>query len=302
MSDTSDTTLPPQEEHPESTQNGAPPYRAASSSSLYVSPQYLSGGRRSLPGIAIRAYGLGIALGCCGLVAAQLAYFQYTIWRAPCFVAVLAMFHYLEFDMTARYNPPDAGTASFLLLSNGMAYSIAHSTAMLEMLLRHWLRSCYRPEWLTMPFEMPHLLPTIPSSASVATGFFLICLGQVVRSVAMRQAKTNFNHIVQYYKKEDHVLVTNGVYSLSRHPSYFGFFWWALGTQLVLGNHFCFAAYAVVLWNFFSHRTMRKSNDAVCRGTSLIQIADEERHLISFFGPSYEEYRRRTPILIPFIG
>ena len=259
MSDTSDTTSPPQEEHPESTQNGAPPYRAASSSSsLYISPQYLSGARRSLPGIAIRAYGLGIAVGFCSLLAAELAYFDYTVWRAPWFIAVLAVFHYLEFDMTARYNPPDAGTASFLLLSNGMAYSVAHSTAMLEMLLRHWLQSQYKPDWLILPFEISQLLPTVPNYAPVAVGFFLICLGQFVRSVAMRQAKTNFNHIVQYYKKDDHVLVTDGVYSLSRHPSYFGFFWWALGTQLVLGNPFCFAAYAAVLWKFFSHRIMRK--------------------------------------------
>ena len=258
MSDTSSSTSPTHDEHPESIQNGAPPYRSASASSTYVSPQYLPGGRRSLPGISIRAYGLGVALGFCSLLAAQLAYFDYTIWRGPCFIAVLAVFHYLEFDMTARYNPPDAGTASFLLLSNGMAYSVAHSTAVLELLLRHWLQSENKPDWLTMPFEIPRLLPTVPSYAPIAVGFFLIVFGQVIRSAAMRQARTNFNHIVQFYKKDDHVLVTNGVYSLSRHPSYFGFFWWALGTQLMLGNHFCFVAYAAVLWKFFSHRIMRE--------------------------------------------
>lgn len=211
-----------------------------------------------MSGISIRAYGLGIAFGFCSLLAVELAYVGYTVWRAPCFVAVLAAFHYLEFDMTARYNPPDASTASFLLLSNGMAYSVAHSTAMLEMLLRLWLQSEYRPDWLRMPFGLSFLLPTLPPYVLVAAGFFLIFLGQVVRSAAMQQAKTSFNHIVQYYKKDDHVLVTNGVYSFLRHPSYFGFFWWALGTQLMLGNQFCFVAYAAVLWKFFSHRIMRE--------------------------------------------
>ena len=257
MSNRSNTASPTQEERPESLQNGSPTYDAPSSS-VYVSPQYLPGGRRSLPGISIRAYGLGIALGFCSLLSVELACFGYTIWRAPCFIAVLAIFHYLEFDMTARYNPSDAGTASFLLLSNGMAYSFAHSTAVAEVLLRHWLQSDYKPGWLVMPFHIPNVLPTVPDSVPVALGFFLIILGQLVRSAAMRQAKTNFNHIVQYYKKEDHVLVTRGVYAFSRHPSYFGFFWWALGTQLMLGNHFCFVAYAATLWKFFSHRIMRK--------------------------------------------
>lgn len=79
-------------------------------------------------------------------------------------------------------------------------------------------------------------------------------LGQTIRSVAMAQAGSNFNHTVQVTRREGHVLVTGGVYSVLRHPSYFGFFWWGLGTQLVLGNGVCFVAYAVVLWRFFSGR------------------------------------------------
>ena len=75
----------------------------------------------------------------------------------------------------------------------------------------------------------------------------------------MGTAKANFNHIVQWTKKADHVLVTDGVYAFSRHPSYFGFFWWGLGTQLLLGNRICFVIYAVVLWKFFHHRITRKS-------------------------------------------
>lgn len=112
----------------------------------------------------------------------------------------------------------------------------------------------------------------------------LILLGQSFRSIAMKQAGTSFNHIVQSNKKEDHILITSGVYAISRHPAYFGFFWWGLGTQLVLGNLICFVAYAAILWRFFAHR---------------IQV--EERHLVNFFGGAYEEYRKTTPILIPFI-
>lgn len=70
----------------------------------------------------------------------------------------------------------------------------------------------------------------------------------------MLHAGSNFNHLVQKEKKVGHVLVTGGVYRYLRHPSYFGFFWWGLGTQVVLGNAVCLVGYAVVLWRFFRRR------------------------------------------------
>lgn len=70
----------------------------------------------------------------------------------------------------------------------------------------------------------------------------------------MIQAGTNFNHVVQQRKRDEHELVTSGLYAWFRHPSYFGFFWWALGTQLALGNAACFVVYAGFLWRFFKRR------------------------------------------------
>lgn len=37
---------------------------------------------------------------------------------------------------------------------------------------------------------------------------------------------------VQYERHEEHKLVTNGVYNFMRHPSYVGWFYWSLGTQV----------------------------------------------------------------------
>ena len=70
----------------------------------------------------------------------------------------------------------------------------------------------------------------------------------------MIHAGSNFNHLIQSKKKQGHVLVTGGIYKHLRHPSYFGFFWWGLGTQVVLGNTVCLVGYAVVLWRFFRRR------------------------------------------------
>ncbi|KAF7164896.1 hypothetical protein CNMCM6106_001281 [Aspergillus hiratsukae] len=110
-------------------------------------------------------------------------------------------------------------------------------------------------------------------------------LGQTIRTLAMKQAGTNFNHTVQVERQEGHTLVRHGVYAVLRHPSYFGFFWWGMGTQLVLGNVVCFVGYAAVLWNFFYNRIKR-----------------EEKFLISFFGDEYVEYMKRTWVGIPGIS
>jgi protein-S-isoprenylcysteine O-methyltransferase len=239
-------------ELPESSQNGGSHLQPLQ----FRTPDapYLPGGKKSLAGISIRAFSLGIALGVTGIAAAQLACFEIALWRAPFFIATLALFHYLEFDSTARFNPSDAKVSSFLLSANGSAYNIAHTAALTELLIRHWLYSDFKPSWLRLPLKIPPLFPSVSSAVPVSVGLALIIIGQYVRTAAMAEAGKNFNHIVQSTKKDDHVLVTSGIYAFSRHPSYFGFFWWGLGTQLVLGNPICFLAYAVVLWKFFANR------------------------------------------------
>lgn len=64
-------------------------------------------------------------------------------------------------------------------------------------------------------------------------------------------AKSNFHHLIQVRKQESHQLVTHGVYSFDRHPSYLGYFLFSLAGQLILGNPVSFIAYAWVLWKFF---------------------------------------------------
>ena len=250
-----------------------------------ISPDYMPNGRKSLSGIAEHAFCLGLVLGVSLMLALQLAYAEHYLWRIPFFFSILAVFHFLEFDTTARYNPPDAKVSSFLLFSNGRAYNIAHTTAIIEVLLRYWLVA---GDYLTFKILPEAVAVTLHQSffaLPVVLGIVLVGLGQAFRSLAMKQAGTSFNHVVQSSKKEDHVLVKSGVYWVSRHPAYFGFFWWGLGTQLVLGNPICFVAYAAILWKFFSHRIMH-----------------EEKHLVNFFGKDYLEYRKQTPVLIPFIS
>ncbi|KAJ5170754.1 uncharacterized protein N7500_003537 [Penicillium coprophilum] len=240
-------------------------------------------GKMSLAGISLRAMLLGTSLG----LSASMSLFLSTVypnplWRVPFFVASLSLFHFLEFYVTARYNTRYATVSAFLLSSNGWAYNIAHGSAIVECLVSNifWpgQSAAGRMVTVTEPFFGNRV------SLLVIVGFVLLLIGQAIRTIAMAQAASNFNHHVQSRHQEGHVLVNTGLYRYLRHPSYFGFFWWGLGTQLVLGNTVCFVGYALVLWRFFSTRIKR-----------------EEAYLISFFGDEYVQYRKATPVGIPGI-
>jgi protein-S-isoprenylcysteine O-methyltransferase len=229
---------------------------------------------KSLSGIALRAFCLGIALAVGLLSMAFLLVFTNSgLWRIAFFLAALSTFHFLEFWTTAAYNTPAATVGSYLLTSNWPAYAIAHSSAAVECLFVNVVF----PDRAWAPLHSGPLLRLL--------GFAAVAAGQTIRSAAMVQAGPSFNHIVQQQRGVGHVLVTTGIYSSLRHPSYFGFFWWALGTQLVMGNVVCFFAYAVFLWYFFSTR-----------------IKGEEELLVRFFGEEYIDYKKRVGTKIPFIA
>jgi len=108
-------------------------------------------------------------------------------------------------------------------------------------------------------------------------GLMIAILGQCLRSKAMHDAGKNFTHQVASECLPSHTLVTHGVYSWMRHPSYTGFLLLALGMQLLLSNVLCFCGYSFVLCKFFRER-----------------IVEEEESLSQFFGKDYETYRKAT--------
>lgn len=228
---------------------------------------------KSLAGIAVRSFCLGIAL-TIGISSTLyiLLFTSSPLWRLPFFLASLSTFHFLEFWTTAAYNTRAAEVSSFLLTANWPGYAIAHSFATLECLVTN----VFFPNAQWAPFHIGKLV--------CVAGFALTVVGQTVRTVAMCQAGPSFNHLVQHQRNAGHVLVTSGIYAAFRHPSYFGFFWWALGTQLTMGNVVSFVGYAAVLWKFFSGR-----------------IKVEEEALVRFFGEEYVDYRRRVGTKIPFV-
>lgn len=234
---------------------------------------FFAGQPKSLSGIALRAFCLGIAFAASAVAMVGILLFTHSpAWRVPFFLLAMSTFHFLEFWTTAERNTLVASIDSFLLMANWPSYAIAHSAALLECAVV----SIVFPSRSWAPFRSGPFL--------CAVGLVLVLVGQAVRSAAMLEAGASFNHQVQTRKAGSHTLVTAGIFGTLRHPSYFGFFYWSLGTQLVLGNAACFWVYAAVLWTFFNER---------------IQV--EEEKLVEFFQDDYVEYRKRVPTMMPLI-
>jgi len=204
--------------------------------------------------------------GCITFLLDGLGGYWWTTYQLGFYLAAWSAFHWAEFAVTAGWNREKCSVDSFLL-DNGSMYHVAHSTALLEYLLTLY----FQPSAKTYPYLSQ-------------VGIILSLVGQTLRSSAMIHASTNFSHPVALKKQPGHRLVTDGIYGWLRHPSYTGFFYWALGTQLVLQNPFSFTMFAIVLWRFFYARTR-----------------SEERALEGFFGVDYVQYRHRVGTLIPFI-
>lgn len=182
------------------------------------------------------------------------------------YMCVMAIFHYTEFFSIA-YIQPKLVTVDSFVLNHSLQYSIAAITSWTEFFLESYLF----PE-----FKIQFWLSNV--------GLIICIFGEVLRKAAMLTANSNFNHLVQCEKADDHILITHGVYSWFRHPSYVGWFYWSIGTQIILINPLCIIAYAIASWVFFRER-----------------ITIEEIMLLNFFGQNYCDYQQKVRTGLPFI-
>ena len=156
--------------------------------------------------------GEGLAL---GLILSILGTIDY--WTTfGLYLSILSLFHFSEFVITSIINPRTLNLDSFLL-----NHSKEYGLAVISSVIEFSVESYFCPQIKSVSL-LKHL------------GLFLCFFGESMRKLAMITAGTNFNHIIQNRREEGHVLVTHGVYSLCRHPSYVGWFYWSLGTQVSL--------------------------------------------------------------------
>ena len=182
------------------------------------------------------------------------------------YLMVLTFFHISEYVTTAIHNPGTLSLSSFLL-DHSREYGIAALASWTEYAIEYYFFPSLKSFWLIS-----------------VVGIFVCVGGEALRKLAMFTASSNFTHNVQFFKRDHHQLVTSGIYGYFRHPSYVGWFYWSMGTQLILCNPLCLVAYIIASWNFFRDR-----------------IETEEELLIYFFGKDYLDYRRRVGTGLPFI-
>jgi len=151
------------------------------------------------------------------------------------YVIALCSFHLGEFFTTAICNPSSASADSFMV-----NHSKAYTAAALVSSIEFFSRIIFFPR-----YNNPHIF---------CMGIAFVVGGQLCRSWAMATCGESFNHYIQRDKKDNHVLVTSGIYSILRHPSYVGFFYWAVGTQMLLCNPISTILYGLAAWTFFRHR------------------------------------------------
>ncbi len=105
--------------------------------------------------------------------------------------------------------------------------------------------------------------------------------GVAIRRMARRALGKQFSYALKIVER--HELITRGVYRYVRHPAYTGDLLFQLGLALLFSSSYGFLLMLALV------------------PLMLYRIRIEERMMIEKFGDAYQEYRRKTKALIPFV-
>lgn len=177
----------------------------------------------------------------------------------------ISLFHYLEFMFVSLYNKNNVDNDSFILEDSNV-YKIYFLS-----LLEH----------VTMKLFFSKF--SLKNSHTLCLGIIFSLSGQFVRSLAIKTAGRSFNHIINEKYIKQNKLVTNGIYSVCRHPSYLGYLIWFIGLEIILNNFITLLVGYVILTIFFNKR-----------------IEMEEEILSRTFKDEYKVYKKKVNSYIGF--
>jgi protein-S-isoprenylcysteine O-methyltransferase len=181
------------------------------------------------------------------------------------YARLLCCFHVGEFVFVVLHRPWQTELDSFVIYNN-FFYQIAFAVAVIEFSLELY----FFPEtklWLLAHWKTARVLVT--------------CAGLLIRWASFQKLKQNFNHLI--IKNDSQELVTTGIFAYERHPSYVGYYFFAVCLQAVAGNPVSLVLFAAVLWMFFRRR-----------------IVAEEHLLTEKYGAQYTAYRQKVSSIFDF--
>lgn len=236
--------------------------------------------KEELRRIVLVSFSLGTLFGvsCSGILYACLLIKSVEIFSLSLYVIIGHVgFHLAEFLVALLCRPAVLNEDSFLVFLSKQ-YTVMSVIPFLEYFVKI-IALNGSISFFPLPFKLNFIQCSV-------FGVLTICF-YAIRVIGMIQCGTNFCLFIEVKKRKDHQLVKHGVYSVLRHPSYFGFFWRSLFLQLIVGNCLSFMVHTCVLWNFFRRR-----------------IEYEETILESedFFGKNYKAYKTYTWVGIPFVA
>jgi protein-S-isoprenylcysteine O-methyltransferase Ste14 len=108
------------------------------------------------------------------------------------------------------------------------------------------------------------------------------CLGVGLWLFHRSHADLGSNWSLTLEVRENHQLITQGIYRVVRHPMYLALIIYSVGQALVLPNWVAGPSYGVAMLLLFA-----------------LRLGPEERMMLEEFGKEYEAYAARTKRLIP---
>ena len=111
-----------------------------------------------------------------------------------------------------------------------------------------------------------------------------VCLAVGLWLFARAHADLGTNWSITLEVREEHQLVTHGIYRAVRHPMYSALLLYSIGQALVIPNWIAGPSYGVAMTLLFAFR-----------------LGPEERMMLEAFGKDYEAYLERTKRLVPGI-
>ncbi len=128
----------------------------------------------------------------------------------------------------------------------------------------------------------PYLLGGRPHPVLAVAGGVLTVVGVGLLHAA--RFKLGRLYTVRVNIREDHRLVTDGIYAIVRHPRYSGFLLSGVGIPMIVGSVVGVLVFTLPLWV-----------------ASLVRLRVEETVLFEVFGDEYRAYASRTKRVLPGI-